>query len=481
VTALRPEDREAQRSRDLAVRLFEYLKKLSELRTRPVRDLAEYADTLWFHDIPAEPECRVVTGTPPADPLTWISVNRPRRLAMPPIPELLAPWLNLEELRDSAADPRLREEADLVRSVRGPERDEVDRVEGHRLDEHPGVLAAWADYRRSWERWAAEDRRLEPVVAAYTRLFEIEQLAGQLGERYETVVGIGLLTWSGNEVAVRRHLLTMPAQVRFVPETGQIMITLPPEGGRLRFEEDMLEAVQLPSRELVRSLGERLDGLGAEPWDRVVVDGVLQAWVNAADSRGVYDPSVAPPARSDDVPRVVFAPALILRRRTQRSLMEFYSGVLTQLQSGQAAVPPTIRDIVEILDDGDGSGDGWETAEDAEVYFPLPANEEQARIVGRLARHRGVVVQGPPGTGKSHTIANLISHLLAIGKRVLVTSHTARALEVLKDKLPEDVAGLCVSVVGDGRRGTGTWSARSRRCSPGPRIPGGRTTRSRSG
>jgi very-short-patch-repair endonuclease len=135
--------------------------------------------------------------------------------------------------------------------------------------------------------------------------------------------------------------------------------------------------------------------------------------------------------------------------------MEFYSEVLGQLQSGQVEVPPTIRDIVEILDDRDGGEDAGEAGEDGEVYFPLPANEEQRRIVERLARHRGVVVQGPPGTGKSHTIANLISHLLALGKRVLVTSHTARALEVLKDKLPEDIASLCVSVVGDGRRGVG--------------------------
>src|SRR5205823_13946983 len=57
--------------------------------------------------------------------------------------------------------------------------------------------------------------------------------------------------------------------------------------------------------------------------------------------------------------------------------------------------------------------------------------------------------------GKSQSIANLISHLTALGKRVLVTSHTGRALEVLKGKLPPDIAQLCVSMVGDGRHGAG--------------------------
>jgi len=54
-----------------------------ELRTRPVRDLAEYVETLWFDDIPAEPECRAVTGTPPADPLAWLSLDRPRQAPLP--------------------------------------------------------------------------------------------------------------------------------------------------------------------------------------------------------------------------------------------------------------------------------------------------------------------------------------------------------------------------------------------------------------
>ena len=62
-------------------------------------------------------------------------------------------------------------------------------------------------------------------------------------------------------------------------------------------------------------------------------------------------------------------------------------------------------------------------------------------------RHGSVLVQGPPGTGKSHTIANLIGHLLAHGKSVLVTSHTTKALRVLRDHLVEELRPLCVSVL----------------------------------
>ena len=85
-----------------------------------------------------------------------------------------------------------------------------------------------------------------------------------------------------------------------------------------------------------------------------------------------------------------------------------------------------------------------------EIYFPNPANREQKLIVAALNQRDGVVVQGPPGTGKSHTIANLVCHLLATGKRVLITAETARALQVLKNKLPSSMQALCVSLLGQG-------------------------------
>ena len=57
-----------------------------------------------------------------------------------------------------------------------------------------------------------------------------------------------------------------------------------------------------------------------------------------------------------------------------------------------------------------------------EFFFPKPFNDDQISIIHRLDEADGVVVQGPPGTGKTHTIANIICHYLATGRRVLVTS-----------------------------------------------------------
>ena len=64
-----------------------------------------------------------------------------------------------------------------------------------------------------------------------------------------------------------------------------------------------------------------------------------------------------------------------------------------------------------------------------------PSNAEQADVVRRLESNTGVLVQGPPGTGKSHTIGNIVGHYLAHGRSVLVTSHTSKALDVLREHI----------------------------------------------
>ena len=77
---------------------------------------------------------------------------------------------------------------------------------------------------------------------------------------------------------------------------------------------------------------------------------------------------------------------------------------------------------------------------------------EQLEIARTLEKKGAVLVQGPPGTGKTHTIANLIGHYLAQGKRVLVTSEKAKALRVLREKVVSPLQPLCAAIMSDDSR-----------------------------
>ena len=51
------------------------------------------------------------------------------------------------------------------------------------------------------------------------------------------------------------------------------------------------------------------------------------------------------------------------------------------------------------------------------------------------------VLDGPPGTGKSQTIANMIAHNLALGRRVLFVAEKMAALNVVYRRLEEKGLG----------------------------------------
>ena len=57
----------------------------------------------------------------------------------------------------------------------------------------------------------------------------------------------------------------------------------------------------------------------------------------------------------------------------------------------------------------------------AEQYlFPFESNPRQREVARAIERHRLVFVEGPPGTGKSQTICNLVCHLVASGKTIVL-------------------------------------------------------------
>ncbi|WP_149330354.1 DUF3320 domain-containing protein [Citrobacter braakii] len=70
-----------------------------------------------------------------------------------------------------------------------------------------------------------------------------------------------------------------------------------------------------------------------------------------------------------------------------------------------------------------------------ELFLPLPADSSQVAAVVASAKGRDFVLDGPPGTGKSQTIANMIAHNLALGRRVLFVAEKKAALDVVYRRL----------------------------------------------
>lgn len=66
---------------------------------------------------------------------------------------------------------------------------------------------------------------------------------------------------------------------------------------------------------------------------------------------------------------------------------------------------------------------------------PLELSESQRHVIEAARQYPVIAVYGPPGTGKSQTIVNLVSHLVASGKTVLVASRMDKAVDVISERL----------------------------------------------
>lgn len=442
-------------TRERATRLFRFLKELMELRLKTIRNLDSY-EVLWLHDIPCQegcfcaawPQSRGVSDEP------WVEIKKPQLFPSPTPPPALKPWLNPGQVADSTIDfPELKKYISGADQNTGGTEGEIEQQIPVYLDDHPEIKELWEQYvENEWWPWAEKDRQLKPVQKVYTDLFSIYQKQQRLGEMYEVILGLGLLLWkTPAEQTICRHLVTVQVNLNFEATSGTITAEMGSEGVKFTLEQDMLEATERPPALAQQDIEKKLNEIGDENniWGkREYLKEILKSWVHSISPKGFFSCGLAIPSQEASAePCVFFAPALILRKRNERNLIQVFQEIINQLQKGQE-VPIGIRRLVEIIDDySAGTPDGNPLLTE-EIYFPLESNSEQREIIRKLASRHGVLVQGPPGTGKSHTIANLVCHLLATGKRVLVTSHAPRALKVLSRMIPKEIAALCISLLG---------------------------------
>ena len=82
-------------------------------------------------------------------------------------------------------------------------------------------------------------------------------------------------------------------------------------------------------------------------------------------------------------------------------------------------------------------------------FLVLDADSSQHMAINRVLGGESLVIQGPPGTGKSQTIANLITALIAGGKRVLFVAEKRAAIEAVTKRLEQvGLSGLVMDMHG---------------------------------
>ncbi|MEV6986150.1 DEAD/DEAH box helicase [Sphaerisporangium sp. NPDC051017] len=450
----------ASRARDpqlvgATTRLVEFLRNLATARRPPVRDVRDHDRVLWLADLPKALQASRTAGH--GDVL--LSVLHERSVLPPAAPEVLGGWLR----QDEVANPAL--EAPLL-AGNGPGKvtevgdDGEPRLRPERQEDRPDVIEAFTRWLPRWQEWAEQERERRRRQDWHRDLYSVHIQLSPMEDELELVLGVGLLSWIAPDGSrVRNHLIRTRVHLRVDPDTERIDVVLGETAPVLQDRELLadLPGVTFHRSERLRQRVREGEGVGLQD---SMVD-VLKSWCDrgletAAEYRAGWEPSPAATRPAE----VRLAPALMLRRRDRGSLISYYDAMMDTLTGPDPQAPLGFAQLVSALEPAERMAFLRERATPSrgsigdEPLFPLSANPEQRKIMERLRGDNGVVVQGPPGTGKTHSIANLLSALLAQGQRVLVTSQKAQALRVLRDKLPEEIAKLCVSMTDLGRGGS---------------------------
>ncbi|MEJ5260545.1 MAG: AAA domain-containing protein, partial [Anaerohalosphaeraceae bacterium] len=440
-----------------AISLMNYLKELIDLNLTHITDYRDYPNYLLFSEIPQEEGCFTQAwGYSEETPEIWLEIKKPKEPPFPPIPKSCEKWVREETLNQSDEEPILKDSITNVYQEKGIDGEFLTKTEVKYLRDFPEVLELWKKYiENNWRPWQEKHQKWKRIYKVYKKLFEIYIELGQLGEQYELVVGMGLLRWRlPDGRSVERHLLALKASLDFDEKTGTFVLHADEQDTKVYLELEALDVYQPLMPQNFENIVKELE---ENPWEQILIRNVLTSIANVLgkEGRGIYTEQLSiPEGPVPSNPEVLFAPALILRKRKLLAIYEHLEQIKKHIENNKE-IPENLQKLIGLQESQikSKSGASKKPSEiaDNRLYFPLPSNEQQRSIAEKIKDSQGILVQGPPGTGKSQTIANLICHLLAYGQRILITAKAPRALEVLHGLLPEKIKDLCVSLLGHGQ------------------------------
>jgi len=439
-------------ARDKLIRVFRYLEALNQHRNPAKRQIHEQPWNLWLRDLPTHRS--VQRGVAKVGSLKTnggnsqsgedggasyvLKVQRPRLTRAPEPPEEIAAWLE-----DGWDDPSnaLGVEETLEESGNGTE------LRTAKFADDPARTAILERWRLLRDEWVKTEKPARAAMKVFESFYGLWGRIDREAERVDLVLGDGILSWRRTDGGIYHPILLQRLQLQFdasVPE-----FTLWEADHPVELYSSLFQSMNDVDGRAIGRCREELEEGGFHPLFNGSTSGFLKRLVVQLSPRGEFLEDRAPDRELDD-PCIGRDPILFLRARTL-GFAAAIEGILADLRTRED-LPWSLLNIVgeesplPVAGDANPSPIGSAPA-DGEVLLSKPANPEQILIARQLEKHGGVLVQGPPGTGKTHTIGNLVGHLLAQGKSVLVTSHTTKALRMVRHHIVPELRPLCVSVL----------------------------------
>src|SRR2546427_10480854 len=299
----------------------------------------------------------------------------------------------------------------------------------------------WYEQRRAWE---TTEKQLHESLNVFLDLFELYGKFEREAERLQLFLADGILRIHKPGLVIQHPILLQRVELVFNPAVPEFIIKESSESPELY--TPLLRFAGIDGKS-IQQLREQIEKQALHPLDPDATGEFFKAFVHKFWPDGLYGDSLAQ-IQSDEVPCLYRAPLFFLGYRGQGYVeaLESYVQKLPDLEQIPEALLRLVGNEAPSGEKPTATGRG-PSADSVDLLLTKGANPEQRRVIEELDLRDTVMVQGPPGTGKTHTIANLIGHLLAKRQRILVTSHASKALRVVKEHVAPSLRPLYVSVL----------------------------------
>lgn len=447
--------------------LYAFLKEANQVQFRPIRRLSEQPYAIRILDMPKHPSAAlyrpVKTETSSEVPDVLIRVARPKLTKCPSPTASFEDWL-LPNWDDPHQTPSVAESRNYQATEVDEEGKEVDVTKTARFDDEKLRVEEFNAWLVARGHWVEPELIARGAMKYFESFYTLYSKIEKEGEKLELVVADGVLSWSAESaidgpVNIQHPIISKRVELRFNPNVPEFTVHETDREVEL-YGNLFLDLKDVESKS-IRNRKEELENSGYHPLGWEDTSAFLKSFaLTVSPTQGEYLDQ--PSEGTKPHPRMWRNPVLLLRNRIA-GIANAVDKILDDID-GQPVFPSSLSQITG--EESNWAASGLPTgqlssssasggtpsvgiaSETNPILLVNEANDEQIQIVKRLDRSGSVVVQGPPGTGKTHTISNLIGHLLSQGKSILVTAHTVKALRVLRDKVPDMLKPLCVSVLG---------------------------------
>lgn len=427
--------------------VFNFLKNYNELLNPIITDINRQIWSYRILDAPIIDELWSIYQTEDLEQLKILEINRPELKSCPSPDEIIIEWLRGNWRSLDIYDIKYEEKKIFNRIEVKNNKEEIVEIEECFIDDK-ARLNSYEKWNMERKKWLNTERPKRNGLNLYNSLFRLYSDIKRESESVELILGDGIITWNTLERTINHPVLLQRVNLKFNPDKPSFIIAC--DELETELYTSMLRAIPSINQSLLPEIIEEGEHDIYHIADKENNIGFYKRLINIVDEKGKY---IEKHENNNDTPRIMHNPILFLRKRTLGYSI-FIDSIIEHIQdNGGTDIPDFFNTMVGNYREDKTKDDSlqiWnEDGIDKDVLLTLPANKEQLKIIKYLDDYGEVLVQGPPGTGKTHTIANLIGHLLSEGKNVLVTSHTEKALTVLKDKVYGDLQGLCISVLSE--------------------------------